>query len=66
MTNEERAAILGDELTSAVAAYIANPSDDTLSDFCAALINRCASMAAGAVVNLYERVEQLEASHDVE
>lgn len=62
MDAAERAALLGNELTEAVAAYIANPTEATLGDFCASLINRCTSMAAGAVVKLYERVEALEAS----
>jgi hypothetical protein len=63
VTNTERAELLGDELSKAVTAYRHDPSDATLSDFCAALIGRCASMAAAAVVALHERVERLEADH---
>lgn len=61
VTNDERAALLGDELTESIRAWRRDPSDATLGDFCAVLINRCASMAAAAVVALHERVEALEA-----
>jgi uncharacterized small protein (DUF1192 family) len=61
MTTEERAALLGDELTRLIEAYIQTPNRETLGNFSAALINRCASMAAAAVISLHERVEELEA-----
>jgi hypothetical protein len=59
-----RAALLGDELTKAIEAYAEEPTAAHLSDFSAALVGRCASMAAQAVVRLYERVDQLEAARD--
>lgn len=56
--------LFGDELIRLTAAFIANPTDEqAVADYNAALINRCASMAAAAVVGLYERVAQLEAQH---
>jgi hypothetical protein len=57
-----RAALLGDELTIAIEAYVNEPTAARLSDFSAALVGRCASMAASAVVTLYERVSELEAA----
>lgn len=60
MTNDERAALLGDELTQAIRAYVATPSDETLGTFCALLINRCASMAAAAVLGLHTRLDAVE------
>ena len=56
-----RAALLGDELTRAIDAYATEPTAEHLSDFSAALVGRCASMAAQAVLSLYERVSELEA-----
>jgi|GEM_PF-6840026 len=59
-----RAALLGDELTEAIDAYAKDPTAENLSNFSAALVGRCSSMAAAAVVALYERVAQLEAARD--
>jgi len=59
-----RAALLGDELTNAIEAYAKEPTAAHLSDFSAALVARCASMAAAAVVALYERVAALEAARN--
>jgi hypothetical protein len=59
-----RAALLGDELTLAIDAYVKEPTAAHLSDFSAALVGRCASMAAAAVVALYERLDKLEAARD--
>ncbi len=59
-----RAALLGDELTEAIDAYAKEPTAAHLSDFSAALVGRCASMAAAAVVTLHERVTELEASRN--
>jgi hypothetical protein len=59
-----RAALLGDELTNAIEAYAKEPTAAHLSDFSAALVGRCASMAAAAVVTLHERVADLEAARD--
>ena len=59
-----RAALLGDELTEAIEAYAKEPTAARLSDFSAALVGRCASMAAAAVVALYDRVTELEAARD--
>jgi hypothetical protein len=59
-----RAALLGDELTHAIEAYVKEPTAARLSDFSAALVGRCASMAAAAVVTLYERVAELEAARN--
>ena len=56
--------MLGDELTKAIDAYAKEPTARNLSDFSAALVGRCASMAASAVVMLHERVAQLEATRD--
>lgn len=61
MTNVDRAALLGDELTMMIDAYARDPNARTLADFSAALVGRCASMAANAVVVLHERVAALEA-----
>ena len=55
-----RAALLGDELTQAIDAYAQEQTAEHLSDFCAALVGRCASMAAQAVLTLHERVAELE------
>lgn len=57
LTANERASLFGDELTRLTAAYIKNQTAQALSDRDAALINRCASMAAAAVVPLYEHME---------
>lgn len=59
-----RATLLGDELTKAIDAYAKEPTAAHLSDFSAALVGRCATMAASAVVGLYERVAELEAARD--
>lgn len=59
-----RAALLGDELTEAIEAYAKEPTPENLSTFSAALIGRCASMAAAAVVRLYDRVLELERARD--
>jgi len=61
-TAASRATMLGDELTKAIDAYATEPSQAHLLDFSAALVGRCASMAAQAVVTLYERVAALEAA----
>lgn len=63
-TTARRADILGDELTKAIDAYAKAPDHRTLGDLSAALVGRCASMAASAVVELYERVAALEAARD--
>jgi len=57
-----RAALLGNELTDALDAYAKEPTAAHLSDFSAALVGRCASMAAAAVVTLHERIAALEAT----
>ena len=59
-----RAALLGDELTEAIDAYVREPTAAHLSDFSAALVGRCASMAAAAVVTLHERIAELEKARD--
>lgn len=59
-----RAALLGNELTNAIDAYANEPTAAHLSDFSAALVGRCASMAAAAVITLHERVAQLEAGRN--
>ena len=41
-----RAALLGDELTEAIDAYAKEPTAENLSNFSAALVGRCSSMAA--------------------
>lgn len=61
LTADERAALLGDELIRLTAAYVAHPTPQTIGDYNAALINRCASMAAAAVYPLYEKIQRLEA-----
>ena len=60
-----RKALLGDELTEAIDAYAKDPTPERLSNFSAALVGRCASMAAAAVVALYERLDKLERARDV-
>lgn len=60
LTANERAVLFGDELMRLTAAYIKNQTAQTLSDRDAALINRCASMAAAAVVPLYEHMEHTD------
>ncbi len=60
MTGEERARLLGDELSEAVDAYVAAPNAQTLSDFLAVLLGRATSMAAGAVVHLVDRMDMIE------
>jgi hypothetical protein len=57
LTETERAALFGNELIALTAAYVANPTPETLSDYNAALIGRCASVAAGAVLPLKEQIE---------
>jgi len=59
-----RAALLGNELTDAIDAYAKEPTAAHLSDFSAALVGRCASMAAAAVVTLHERIAELEKARD--
>lgn len=60
LTADERARMLGDELIQLTAAYIANPSAQTIADRDAALIGRCASMAASAVLPLKEQLEGIK------
>lgn len=60
LTNEERAALLGNPLTQAIDAYIANPTNETLANFCAELLGRGTSMSAAVLVGLIGRVEDLE------
>lgn len=63
-TDSIRVAVLGDELTKAIEAYANAPGSQTLSDFSAALVGRCASMAAAAVNPLHTRIEALETARD--
>ena len=55
-----RKALLEDELTQAIDAYAKDPTPENLSNFSAALVGRCASMAAQAVLMLVKRIEELE------
>lgn len=64
MSNEERAALLGDELTRAIEAYAKGPTAQTLSDFSAALIGRCTSMIASALIHLHQRMDKIEGVGD--
>jgi hypothetical protein len=59
-----RAALLGNELTEAIEAYAHEQTAARLSDFSAALVGRCASMAASAIVSLHARVAALEAARN--
>lgn len=60
LTADERAALLGDELIRLTAAYMQNPNAQTFVDRDAALIGRCASMAASAVTPLIEQLEGIK------
>jgi hypothetical protein len=60
LTADARRALFGDELIRLTAAYVANPTAQTLGDYNAALIGRCASQAAAAVLPLYERIEGIK------
>ena len=57
LTADERASLFGDELIDRIAAYVANPNEATLGDYAAALIGRCASAAANAVLPTKEQLE---------
>lgn len=61
MTDAERDAIIervnGDELTQALRAYAADMSAANLAVYSAALVNRCASMAASAVTHLDKKID---------
>ena len=54
--------ILGDELVQATDAYDRDPTPGNRSIYHAALVRRCANMAAHAVLGVLHRVEQLEAA----
>lgn len=60
LTPNERASLFGPELIALTAAYIKNPTEETLADRDAALIGRCHSAAASAVLPLKERIEGVE------
>jgi len=61
LTSAEQRALEGDVLTEATAAHIADPTNaEKRREYHAALIERCASASAAAVVGLYERVEGQE------
>ena len=53
--------ILGDELVQLNDAYDRDPSPENRRRYQAALIGRCSSMAAHAVLGVVHRVEHLEA-----
>ena len=58
LTSAERRALQSDMLTAATAAHIADPTNaEKRREYHAALIERCASASASAVVGLHERVE---------
>lgn len=57
LTADERASLFGDELIALTAAYIKNQNEATLGDYNAALIGRCASVAASAVLPVKEQLE---------
>jgi hypothetical protein len=60
LTADERASLFGDELIALTAAYVANPNAETLADYNAALIGRCASMAAQAALPTREQLEGIK------
>jgi hypothetical protein len=58
LTSAQQRALEGDVLTEATAANIADPTNaEKRRQYHAALIGRCASASAAAVVGLHERVE---------
>lgn len=68
MTDQERDAIIarinGDELTQAIKAYAADMSAANLATYSAALVNRCASMAASAVTHLDKKIDAVIEARD--